>query len=65
MTEEEKDLKIYRITKSTTVDSLISDHTYRTINWSLTGGGHLREKSRKAAQTELINIITYGYYLKR
>ena len=32
MTEEEKDLKIYRITKSTAVDSLISDHTYRTIN---------------------------------
>ena len=58
MTEEEKDFKIYRITKSTTVDSLISDHTYRTINWSLTAGGHLREKSRKSAQTELINIIT-------
>ena len=38
--------------------NLVSDHPRCTATWSLTGGGRLREKSTKEAQTELINVIT-------
>ena len=47
------------------VNSLVSDHPWCTTKWSLTGGSRLWEKLRKKTQTELIDVITLSYYLKR
>jgi len=41
-----------------TVNSVVGDHLWCTTKWSLTGGDHLQEKSRKNPQTGLFNIIT-------
>ena len=46
-----------------TVNSLVSDHRWCMTKSSLTGGGRLREKSRKRTHIELINVITLSYYL--
>ena len=32
---------------TSTVNSLVSDHSWCTTKWSLTGGGHLQENPRK------------------